>query len=338
MKKRPVVIVSIVLVCIAAIAALSLRAWNLGRFHLEKRTVFLMDTLVSVYAVGPKDKVSVPIRLALERMAEVEKKFNALSFSSPIYEFNNNNKPITDPEILKVVELALKISDLSDGAFDITTLPLSQLWGFARKNFRVPRESEISEVLKSVGFRHLILKGGVLTKDSPGTKIDLGGIAKGYAVGEAVKVLKENGVTSAIVDAGGDVYALGKRSGRFWKVGIKDPRGKGVLGYVEVEDLAVMGSGDYERFFIDSGKRYGHIFNPKTGHPTETMQAVTIIYPDPAFADAMAKIPFVLDQERGRDIIESIPGMRAIMVTRDGEITYAGGLEKELKIIQKDRR
>lgn len=309
------------------------KAYNARRFNLEKRTVFLMDTLVSVYAVGPKHMVSPPMELALKRMREIDVKFNAHNPKSPIYAFNHFGTPITDNEVLGVVQAALKVSELSEGAFDITTFPLSRLWGFADKNPRVPSYEQIRRVLKDVGYRHLILSPGKLTKDGPGVEIDMGGIAKGYAVGEAVKVLRENGVASALVEAGGHVYALGKRGRGYWKVGIRDPRGDGMLGYVEVEDMAVLGSGDYERFFFGDGKRYGHILDPRTGYPAEGMRAVTIIYRDPMVADALAKVPFVLGLSRGRDIISAIPGMEAIMVASDGAITYSSGLKGRLKTL-----
>ncbi|HAJ56793.1 MAG TPA: hypothetical protein DCL35_03360 [Candidatus Omnitrophica bacterium] len=325
----------IVLLAVLFFAAglFAFRMYNERRFNLEKRTVFLMDTLVSVYAVGPKQKVSAPLELALKRMREIEAKFSAFDPKSPVYAFNHFGTPITDKEILSVARAALKVSELSDGAFDITTFPLSELWGFASKSPRVPTDDEIRDVLKSVGYKHLVLTEGRLEKDAPGVVIGFGGIAKGYAVGEAVRVLRENGVASALVEAGGHVYALGKRGKNYWKVGIQDPRGEGILGYVEIEDMAVLGSGDYERFFIDKGKRYSHIFDPRTGHPAQGASAVTIIYNDPMLADALAKVPFVLGLEKSRDIIGSIPGMEAIMVAAEGEVTYSPGLKDRLKLL-----
>ena len=140
-------------------------------------------------------------------------------------------------------------------------------------------------------------------------------------------------MSSALLDAGGDVYALGKKGRHSWKVGIKDPRGEGILGYVEVEDLAVMGSGDYERFFIQDGKRYHHIFNPATGYPTEGVASVTIIYPDPVIAQAWTKIPFIMGAEKGLKALESIPGMEVFIITTSGEKFYSTGLKHAMNVV-----
>ena len=312
--------------------ALGLRIFNANRFHLEKRTVFLMDTFVSVCAVGPKSQTLEPLRLALERMRQINEKFNAFNPKGQIYAFNHLGAPITDAEILGVISIALKVSELSDGAFDITTFPLSELWGFASKKPKVPSEEAIQETLKDIGWRHLILQPDKLVKDRPGVRIGLGGIAKGYAVSEAVKVLKEQGINNALIDAGGHVYALGQRGARPWRIGIKDPRSDGILGYVDIKDLAVLGSGDYERFFIENGKRYSHIFDPKTGYPVQGVQAVTVLYRDPVLADAFTKVPFVLGVAKGNAILASVPGLESIIVTEKGEIYYSAGLNGILKV------
>lgn len=315
----------------------AIRHHNARRFHVEKATRFMMDTYVTVYAIGPKEITEKAIELALNRMQEIDVKFNSLNPKSPIYAFNHQGAPLSDPEILELIRLALKVSKESDGAFDITVAPLVELWGFYAKAPHLPQEQEIKDCLRNVGYQHLRLSNGKLTKDNEAVRIDLGGIAKGYAVSEATKVLKQKGVTSAIIDTGGDVYALGKRGKKLWRIGIKDPRGEDVLGYVEVEDLAVMGSGDYERFFINAGKRYHHIFNPKTGYPTEGVIAVTIIYNDPLLAQPLTKIPFVLGAKKGLEFLDKIPDMEVIIVTASGEKLYSSGLKHALNSVLETR-
>ncbi len=319
-------------------ALLAFRYYNLYRFHLEKQTRFMMDTYVTVYAIGPRKITAGAIDLALDRMQEVDTKFSAHNPKSPVYAFNHEGKPISDPEIVSVAAMALRIARESDGAFDITIAPLLELWGFYGDAPHLPRDQEIKACLRRIGFQYLLIKKQELQKTKDDVEIDLGGIAKGYAVGEAVKVLKEKGVTSAIIDAGGDVYALGNRGGKPWKVGIKDPRGgKDLLGYLEVEDLAVMGSGDYERFFEKDGKRYHHIFDPKTGYPTEELTGSTLIYPDPTAADAWNTALFVLGPQKGLELAEKTPEMEVIMVTKSGEVLYTSGLKDALKRIPKGK-
>lgn len=331
MKNWKIIFTILILLCLGFSTAVILNSRN---SHIEKQTLALMDTFITVSAVGPKE-ISVPaVKAVFDRLQEINIKFNSLNPKSPIYAFNHQGSAITDPEILGLIRMALKISQESGGAFDITVSPLLELWGFYRKTNRVPAENEIQEVMKSVGFKHLLLSENKLEKDKPGVMIDLGGIAKGYALSEAKKVLKAKGVTSALIDLGGDVYALGKKEKALWKIGIKDPQKEGILGYVEVSDLAVISSGDYERFFIQDKKRYHHIFDPKTGYPAEKdVSAVTIIYNDPIAAQAWAKVPFILGAKKGLELLENIAEMEAIIVTASEEIIYSKGFKHNLKQI-----
>ena len=325
MKKLKLVFIIIIMV-VAGFWAI--RSYNTYISHVEKEMRFMMDTYVTIYAVGPKAITSKAIELALNRMQEIDTKFNSLNPKSPVYAFNHTLDPISDKEIISLIQIALRISEESGGAFDISIAPLAELWGFYSKDYYLPAPQEIKDCLAKVGYQHLLLSNGKLVKDSEGVRIDLGGIAKGYAINEAIKVLKSNGVTSALIDAGGDVYGLGKKGSRLWKVGIKDPRGEGIIGYVEVENLAVMGSGDYERFFIRDGERYHHIFNPKTGYPTQGVQSVILIYNDPVIAQAWTKIPFIMGPEKGLERLEKIPNIKAIIITESGKILYSSGLKK----------
>ena len=332
MKKPPLKKLKLVLILIAVLfgASLAIRYYIFYGYHLEKQTRFMMDTYVTVIAVGPKKITSRAIDLALDRMQEIDTKFNSLNPKSQVYGFNHRNEPISDREIIEVVRTALEISQTTEGAFDITVAPLVDLWGFYGSSPRLPEEQEIKACLARVGYHYLSLVHSRLEKTKMDVTIDFGGIAKGYAVSQAVKVLKKEGVSSALVDAGGDVYALGKKGNGLWKVGIKNPRGDDLLGYVEVENLAVMGSGDYERFFEKDGRRYHHIFNPRTGYPTEGVIGTTIIHEDPVLANAWSKPIFVLGPERGLQLVERVPGMEVIVVRTSGEVLYSGSLKHEI--------
>ena len=335
-KKRPLKWLGFGIVLLAVILAglFATRQYNLYRFHLEKQTRFMMDTYVTVYTIGPKSKTLPAINAALDRMQAVDAKFNSRNPGSPVNTFNTQNVPITDREVLDVVALALQIAKDTDGAFDITVEPLIELWGFYGDSPRLPGPEEIQNCLKQVGYSNLILSENELQKKKADVRIDLGAIAKGYAVGQAAKVLRDQGVTSALIDAGGDVYALGKKAGQLWKVGIRKPRGDKILGYLEVQDLAVMGSGDYERFFERDGKRYHHIFDPKTGYPAAGLSGTTLVHPDPMVADAWNTAIFVLGPEKGLAIVERISGMEALMVLTSGKIIYSSGLAQALKAIE----
>jgi thiamine biosynthesis lipoprotein len=323
------------MVVVLLLGLLGFRAYNSYRFHLEKQTRFMMDTYVTIYGVGPKKATSRAIDLAMKRMQEIDSKFNMLNPRSPLYAFNHQGVPISDPEIIDVIRAALEVARKSDGAFDITISPLVELWGFYGDSPHLPQEEQVRECLNHIGSRYLVLDDGTLKKTEADVRIDLGGIAKGYAISQAVKVLKAQGVTSALIDAGGDVYAMGKRGNKPWKVGIRSPRGEELLGYVEVEDLAVMGSGDYERFFMKDGKRYHHIFDPKTGYPAQGLSGTTLIYPDPMLADAWNTALFVLGPKKGLEIVEKTPAMETIMVTTEGKALFSSGMKNALKVIPK---
>ncbi|MDD5108591.1 MAG: FAD:protein FMN transferase [Candidatus Omnitrophica bacterium] len=307
----------------------SIKQVNLRIFHTEKKTRLMMGTYATITALGSKDIANKAINLAFIRMQEINIKFNPINPQSPVYAFNRKSQPITDPEIIGLIKRSLEISKDSGGAFDITVASLSELWGFYAKSLRIPKDEEIKECLRHVGYQHLLFKDGELNKDDQAVRIDFGGIAKGYALAEAAKVLKDNGITSALIDLGGDVYVLGKNVITPWKIGIKNPRGKDILGYIEAQDQVVASSGDYERFFIENKKRYHHIFNPVTGYPTEGVAGVTVIHQDPVLAQAWAKIPFILGVQKGIQKLNKIKDLRAVIITTDGQMIYS---EDKLKI------
>ena len=291
----------------------------------------MMNTDVTVRMLGPRKESVSAVKAALNRMAEIAVKFNALDPGSPLYAFNHQGTPVDDVEIIGLIDQALQVSRASEGAFDITVAPLLEARGFYSPQ-PLPAGRDIKVILKSVGYGHLLFKNGQLVKDAPGVRINLGGIAKGYALIEAVKVLKARGVTSAMIDAGGDIYLVGKNRGRLWGIGIQDPRGAGIVGMVGVEDAAVMSSGDYERFFMQDGCRHHHIFNPATGHSTDGVASVTIIHADPVVAQAWGKVPFVLGAQRGLELIEKIPDMEAIVILSCGDKLYSRNIRPVLPL------
>ena len=307
------------------------RTYNARQFHLEQDTRFLMDTYVTIYAVGPAADTKPAIRKAFDRMQAVDEKFNIHNPESPLYAFNEAGTPITDPEILSVTRLALSVSRETEGAFDITISPLVDLWGFYGDDPAVPDDVAIDAALERVGYEDLELTDGALRKRRPDVQIDLGGIAKGFVIGAAAETLKENGAPSALIDAGGDVYAMGTKGQTPWKVGIRNPRGDEILGYVEVTDLAVMGSGDYERYFMHDGRRYHHILDPQTGYPSEGTIAVNLFAADPLTADVWCTAVFVLGPEKGLEMVEKKAGMEAIVVADTGEKRLSSGLKRLLK-------
>ncbi|MCK9572461.1 MAG: FAD:protein FMN transferase, partial [Candidatus Omnitrophica bacterium] len=198
-------------------------------------------------------------------------------------------------------------------AFDITVGPLVDLWGFTKLDFSVPAGSKIKQTLKLVGADKIILNqnNNVIEFKLSGMKIDLGGIAKGYALDRCVEELKKNNVKSCLINAGGQVYALGKRSGRYWKVAIRSPLKKRAVDILELTDQSVSTSGNYEQFFFKGGKRYCHIIDPRTGYPVDKkIASVTIISDSATTADILSTAVFVLGEQDAEEILKNFPGIK----------------------------
>jgi thiamine biosynthesis lipoprotein len=186
------------------------------------------------------------------------------------------------------------------GAFDMTIKPVLDLYGFGGGTHRVPRGTELQLALSHVGISGLRAVAAGIRKTDASIEVAVGGVAKGYAIDRAVQVLREHGIESAIVNAGGDLYCLGTNAERPWQVGIRDPGDPdGVVAIVEISDAAVATSGDYERFFESDGVRYHHIINPRTGLPARHLRSATVVAPSAEEADAFATAVFVLGADRG---------------------------------------
>ena len=292
---------------------------------MRKQTRLLMDTYVKIQALGRAQVVDSAIDVAFARLEEISRKFNHLDSTSPVYAFDIRNVPITDTEVVAVVRAAVDVSEASGGAFDITVEPLVRLWGFYGDHPAVPEQRQIDSCLKLVGYRNLIVEPGRVTKRNPETMIDLGGIAKGYALGEAARVLRAGGVQSAVIDIGGDVFAIGSKGREKWRIGVRDPRGDGVVAVVAAEDLAAVTSGDYERFFFGPDSvRYCHIIDPATGWPARGAASATVLMRDPLTAQGWSKVLFI----RGRDALpltELAGGIEGLLVTDKREVVRSAG-------------
>jgi thiamine biosynthesis lipoprotein len=230
-------------------------------------------------------------------------------------------------ELFTLLERSVALSVASHGAFDITYESVGYLYDF-RARVR-PTDQEIDERLAAIDYRHIVLdrEKSTVRFTSPGVRINLGGIAKGYAVQHGAEYLRSRGVEHALLNAGGDTRVVGDRRGQPWIVGIRHPRQENeVITRLPLVDEAISTSGDYERFFEEDGRRYHHIINPATGRPTEGVLTVTVIGPDGTLTDGLDTAIFVLGAEAGLELIESYPDYEAIIVDSAGKISYSPGL------------
>lgn len=279
---------------------------NYPSLYRESRVV--MGTFAEVISSDEK-----ALKIAFEEIKRIEGLLSKYDPDSEVSRLNSNGELKASPETYYVVKTAKEISLASNGAFDITVGPLLDLWGFKDKKYRLPAKEEIGATLKKVGSDKVVLNDAdnSIKFAVSGMGIDLGAIAKGYAVDCAVRKLKANGINSAIVGIGGDIYCLGTKAGRPWIVAIRSPDKKGFKGRLKLVNQAVSTSGNYEQFFIKDHKRYAHIFNPKTGVPVDSgIAGVTVVAQDCLTADALATAIFALGEEKGRDLSEKFPHVK----------------------------
>jgi thiamine biosynthesis lipoprotein len=244
---------------------------------------------------------------------------NAQAFERPV--------PV-DREIVEVVQRALEMSRLSGGAFDVTYASVGYLYDY--RAHRRPTDEQIAASLPGVDYRQVVVDAGEGTIRflREGVRIDLGGIAKGYAVDRSIEKLRALGISHAMVNAGGDTRLLGDRRGKPWVVGVRDPRNENrLVTRLPLEDEAISTSGDYERYFEEDGVRYHHILVPGTGRPAKEVRSATVIGADATLTDALSTTVFVLGVARGMALIATIAGVEAVVVDAEGRIYYSNGLE-----------
>lgn len=238
-----------------------------------------------------------------------------------------------------LIEKSLYYSKLSEGAFDISFASLAQYYNY--RDSKKPDEKLIKETISSIGYRHIHLSDqpkGVRFLE-PGMKIDLGGIAKGYAVDRCIDILKNHQVLSGIVSAGGDSRVLGQRghddsNPRPWYVAVKHPRNSAEqVAILPLQNEAISTSGDYERFFIDpkSQQRVHHILNPKTGVSSRGVTSATVVGPNGADTDALSTSIFVLGVRKGLALINRLPAFEAVIIDEAGALHYSSGLLRAAK-------
>ncbi len=291
---------------------------------------FAMDTVMDLKIYSENDAA---ISKAEAEIKRIDSLLDRGSGESEIYKINSEKTAAVSGETADLIRTAVDISEKTGGAFDITTAPVSDLWGFYGGSFRVPSDSEIQTALGGVGYEKIRLdKNTVSIPDN--TSIDLGGIGKGYASDRAADVLRENGVDSAILSLGGNVYALGKRAdGSNWSVGITDPDDKSqILGTVNVSDKAVVTSGGYQRYFERDGKAYHHIIDPKTGKSAQSgLSSVTVISQSGALADGLSTALFVMGLDKGIELWRESDSFDAVFVDNNGQIYITDGIRDAFK-------
>ena len=264
-----------------------------------------------------------------DEVRRIESLMSPYNDGSDVYILNSSGTPVKiSDETYSILERSVKVSEESGGAFDITFVPLGELWDYKNKNFVPPSESAIKKFLPLVNYRNILFHGnGTVSFSRSGMKIGLGAIAKGYAVERAVKIMKEMNVVSGMADAGGNLKMLGAPR----SVGVRHPREDSVICSVVMNGgESVSTSGDYERYVLYRGRRYHHILDPATGSPAEGFVSVSVICSDATAGDAYSTAVFVMGMERANVFLKKHPELAAILIDRSLTIYASASLKGRL--------
>ncbi|MGB9824427.1 MAG: FAD:protein FMN transferase [Candidatus Hydrothermia bacterium] len=261
----------------------------------------------------------------------IDSLMNPIKEGSDIFKINHSDTFVeVHPFTYECIEKSLEVARVTEGAFDITVGVLVHLWHFDEYGKYVfPDEDSIEKYRRFVNWREITLRNGKI-KLAKNQQITVAGIAKGYAIERAADFLKNKGVSSGIIDAGGDLYLIGKKWGESWKVGVRDPFTKGINRILALSDVSCCTSGDYERYVEQNGKRYSHIFSPFDGYPVSNgVRSVTVIYKDATYADAFATALFVMGPDKAPELREKVKGLEYMIITDDTTF-YSEGFSKYL--------
>ena len=273
---------------------------NLPEHFLKTKQLYRDNRLLmgTIWEVTSPNKQASGI--VFSEASRIEQLLSKYVLSSEISQLNRLGRLKVSAETFYILKRSQEFCRLTQGAFDITVAPLVDLWGFSNRQFQVPSADKIRAVLLLVGSDKIILHefDNVVEFKIPGMKIDLGGIAKGFALDCAVKKLKENNINSCLINAGGQVYALGDKFKIPWKIAIRGAEKSEIAGTLELKDKSASTSGSYEQYFLKDGKRYCHIIDPRTGYPVETgITSVTVMAEEALTADALSTSIFVLGKK-----------------------------------------
>lgn len=301
---------------------------------------YLMGTFVEIEASGEKrSQVLEGAEAAFSEIRRLERILSKYDKESEIARVNETAHiaPLKiSAETFTLLEEALSFSRLSEGAFDITVGAVLDLWNLAQKRGFLPMPDELEGACQKVGYSYIALdsKEGSILLDKPGITIDLGGIGKGYAIDRAIGILKQNAINKAIVNAGGNIFCLDEEPSFF---GILNPLNTSeIIAKVALKNQAVSTSGNYERFFSVSGKKYGHILDPKTGYPSDKgVLSVSIISASAKLADILSTAVFVMGLDKGMDLIESLDDIEGLIAINNNSrirLCTSSGLKEILPL------
>lgn len=291
------------------------------------QTEFMLNTICTVTLYDWNGDGKALLEGAFDLCGQYEALLSATVSGSDVYQINHSHGNPTEisPDTARLISDAAEYSRLSDGAFDITIAPVKQLWHFSGRDDSVPEQTALDSAVRLVDYTKIQLDGCTVTLPD-GMGIDLGAIAKGFTADKIAEYLRGKGVTSAVIDLGGNVLTIGsKPDGSRWRVGIQEPFAQSNIDVREVSDQSVVTSGVYQRYFEKDGMLYHHILSTTDGRPCETgLYSVTIIGDSSEECDALSTVCMLLGYERSKTLLENYPNTQAIFVTDQKELLVVG--------------
>lgn len=298
------------------------------------KNIFAMNTYITLTAYG--ETAETALDESESRIREIESLLSVTDKSSELYAINHSEGTAvtlsTDTE--NVLSFALKMAKKTNGALEPTIYPVLTAWGFTTESYQIPAQEKIDQLMQSVDFQKVQIENHALALPE-GMQLDLGAVAKGYAGDEIANLLKNSGVTSAIINLGGNVQTVGTRpDGSMWRVGLKAPDADSHIGILEVSDCAVITSGSYQKYFTgEDGKQYHHIIDPAIGRPAESgLVSVTVIGKEGKLCDALSTALFVMGLEDAISYWRQYSNFEMILLTDKDEIYITEGLENSFTL------
>ncbi|MEE3181950.1 MAG: FAD:protein FMN transferase [Planctomycetota bacterium] len=302
---------------------------------LRSRLDAVMGTQLKITVIGTDpsllDRAMEAAAAEVKRVEDLMTDWRASELTS-LNESSGEGPREVPRELAAIISRATELHRLTSGAFDITFAAAGKLWSFKTTPKSLPDPEKIKAALQLVNAGAVKVSAADKTVELPaGMKIGLGGIAKGYGVDRAMKILMDHGIRNALVDAGGDMKILGMEFDKSWKIAIKHPRRKEkALAVLNLANTCLVTSGDYERFFELEGKRYHHIIDPRTGYPARGCMSASVVAPNAEYADALATSMCVLGPEKGLELIERLPRIEAVLVDMNGKVHVSSGLRGQV--------
>ena len=335
-------IISVIIIAII-VAVILIFIFATGKYEKPevKRNSYSLGTIINLRAYG--NKAQKAIDEAIEKLNDIDDKMSAFKEHSEISKINSkagtSSEEIVSKDTYFVVKNAVEYSEILEGTFDPTIRPLVKLWSIGTKEEIIPEKLKLEEIRKLVNYRDVLLnenKNSIMLKQKQ-QALDVGGIAKGFAADEVRDIFYKHNIKSALIDLGGNIFALGsKEDGTPWRVGIQNPfkpRGE-YVGILSVKNKSVVTSGNYEKYFMKDGQRFHHIIDPKTGYPSQSrIISATIISDNSIDGDGLSTGIYILGIDKATKIIEAIDGIEAIFITEDKKIYKTSGVNKEILII-----